>query len=182
MKVCLKCKEEKPFSLFSKNKRNKDGYQIYCKKCKSLEYLNNKDRYLAKAKENYWDKREEKIEYRRQYYKENREKVLAGMKRYHQANPHVKREHYLKINYGITNDDYQTLLTSQNHQCAVCGDSPEYNLVVDHNHDTGEIRGLLCQPCNQALGLLKDSPEIIQSAQNYLKERGHYGPGPSTSP
>lgn len=175
MKVCLRCKEEKPFELFSKSKKSKDGYQIYCKACRSKDYYANREELLDRQKKNYWEKRDEKIAYRKRYYKENKDSILPKLKKYQEENPHIKRNSYFKRNYGITLDEYEALVEKQEKRCAVCGDSPDYNLVVDHNHNTGEIRGLLCQPCNQALGLLKDSPDVLQSAQNYLIDRGHYG-------
>lgn len=84
---------------------------------------------------------------------------------------------YLKRNYGITADDYDKLLEKQNHKCAICGgegfvmDTARHKvkLVVDHDHHTGEIRGLLCHNCNRALGLLQDDVETIQHALDYLK-------------
>lgn len=74
------------------------------------------------------------------YYWKNKEKVQA-----------FKRKHM----YGLSNDDYETMLIEQNFRCKACGD--ETKLVVDHCHETGLIRGLLCRNCNTALGQLKDS-------------------------
>jgi len=47
--------------------------------------------------------------------------------------------------------------------------------AIDHNHNTGEFRGLLCKKCNRALGMFKDSPSVLMSAYLYLTERGYYG-------
>lgn len=92
---------------------------------------------------------------------------------------HTKaREYNLRRQYGISPLDYEALLASQDNGCAICGKSPELNgqyLAVDHNHTTGEIRGLLCQPCNTGIGLLNDSPSQLRLALRYLEERGHYG-------
>jgi hypothetical protein len=84
----------------------------------------------------------------------------------------------LKRMYGMTLDEYDQMLAAQSNGCAICGKSPEENgkrLAVDHNHNTGEVRGLLCQGCNTALGLLNDNPATLRLATSYLEERGHYG-------
>ena len=69
------------------------------------------------------------------------------------------------------------MLEQQDGKCAICKseDSKGKRFSVDHNHKTGEVRGLLCNPCNVAIGLLKDSPEVIDSAKEYLLKRGNYG-------
>lgn len=81
--------------------------------------------------------------------------------------------------YGITLEQYDLMVDEQNGCCKICGtDEPGGNrkrFSIDHNHQTGEVRGLLCGSCNAALGLLKDNPEILQSAFNYLATNGHYG-------
>lgn len=81
--------------------------------------------------------------------------------------------------YGITLDQYDLMVENQNGCCKICGtDDPgstRKRFSVDHNHETGEVRGLLCGSCNAALGLFKDSPTILQSAFNYLTTNGHYG-------
>lgn len=70
--------------------------------------------------------------------------------------------------YGLDELGYQALLDSQNSRCAICGEraSP---LAVDHDHRTGQIRGLLCDRCNRAVGHLQDSPGICLKAAEYLR-------------
>jgi len=81
--------------------------------------------------------------------------------------------------YGITVEEYDQMVEEQNGCCKICGiDEPGGNrkrFSIDHNHETGEVRGLLCGSCNAALGLFKDNPTILQSAFNYLSTNGHYG-------
>lgn len=71
---------------------------------------------------------------------------------------------------GCTENDYQELLAGQNFVCAICSSTNPNGrrLAVDHDHKTGKIRGLLCQACNRALGLLKDNLDIIERAKDYL--------------
>lgn len=73
-----------------------------------------------------------------------------------------------KAKYGITRDQYEALLDEQNGRCKICGGNFGYDLRVDHNHGTGEVRGLLCANCNSGIGYLKDDPEIMKSAIQYL--------------
>lgn len=83
---------------------------------------------------------------------------------------------YLKRSYGITLADYTKMLEQQEHKCAIC-DGPGFKmkgqhnvlLVVDHDHETGDVRGLLCHNCNRALGLLQDSTKVVGSALSYLE-------------
>lgn len=89
------------------------------------------------------------------------------------------RENKLQRKYGIGIIEYNKMLVKQEGKCCICGTinpgNGQTNFAIDHNHKTGEVRGLLCRPCNQALGLFKDSPEILEKATTYLKERGYYG-------
>lgn len=77
--------------------------------------------------------------------------------------------------YGMTPSGYEAMLVAQNHSCAICA-APQYSgaskrrLSVDHCHDSGEVRGLLCGPCNAAIGLMKDDPKRLLSAVSYLHE------------
>ncbi len=70
--------------------------------------------------------------------------------------------------YKIEPEEYNALLMSSCGACYICGEVPERPLHLDHDHATGKIRGLLCQPCNHALGLMKDDKERLQKAIDYL--------------
>jgi hypothetical protein len=99
--------------------------------------------------------------------------------RANQQDSEVGRERRLMRVYGITHADYVKMLEEQGGHCACCPTTPEDTvwgwLDIDHNHDTGEVRGLLCNPCNRALGLSKDNPQTVENWVDYLKTRGSYG-------
>ena len=81
-------------------------------------------------------------------------------------------KHSLKKNYGITPDDYNQMFSEQEGCCAICGihqTETKHKLHVDHCHETGAIRGLLCKNCNFALGNFKDSVVNLSSAIKYLE-------------
>lgn len=84
-----------------------------------------------------------------------------------------RRRSELMMKYGITPEEYAETLESQRGGCAICGSTePKHRgpfFVVDHCHTTGKVRGLLCSPCNTALGLLGDDPKLLRSALRYLK-------------
>lgn len=83
----------------------------------------------------------------------------------------------LRLNYGISLDDYLAMFEAQRGLCKVCS-RPEtrtnrgvvMRLAVDHCHTTGKVRGLLCADCNRAIGLLADSPDRLRAAAMYLEE------------
>jgi len=91
-------------------------------------------------------------------------------------NPDYFRNSNLKKSYGITLDDFNSMLSDQNGVCKICGkaesrmskDGKPMNLHVDHCHATQRVRGLLCHHCNVALGSFKDSVETLHSAIDYL--------------
>lgn len=85
-------------------------------------------------------------------------------------NPRTHTDYWLKQKYGITIEDFEVLEKKQNGVCTICGIKPDYRLCVDHRHDTGKIRGLLCRNCNKAIGQLGDTPEGVLKAYEYLKE------------
>lgn len=73
----------------------------------------------------------------------------------------------LKREYSLNKDDYDSMLESQNNKCACCMKNTK--LVVDHNHHSGEVRGLLCDKCNLSLGLVGDSCETLERMIRYVK-------------
>jgi hypothetical protein len=77
-------------------------------------------------------------------------------------------DHERTRRYGITLEQLRAMYARQNHACAICGRTG-CELVVDHDHVTGELRGLLCIPCNLILGLLRDDPRIARAAAEYLE-------------
>ena len=80
------------------------------------------------------------------------------------------REIELKRKYDMNGADYQMLFEAQNGQCAICGKAPNRtSLAVDHNHDTNEVRGLLCLKCNSGIGLFSDNCEALLKAVAYLR-------------
>lgn len=80
----------------------------------------------------------------------------------------------LKCIFGLTMDQYRAMLAEQNAMCAICGhphdEGLRKGLVVDHNHTTGKVRGLLCRHCNTAIGQLKEDPSLFQRAVSYLAQ------------
>ena len=80
------------------------------------------------------------------------------------------RTNNFKYRYGITLDDYKIMVNEQNNKCKICGQPPsKRGLFVDHCHMTNNIRGLLCQACNIAIGQMKDDPERLEKAANYVR-------------
>lgn len=83
------------------------------------------------------------------------------------------RNSYLKSKYGIGVLTYKKMLERQGGKCAICLKSQstfKKRLAVDHSHRTGEVRGLLCEQCNKALGKFYDSAEVLLRAYKYLKQ------------
>lgn len=80
----------------------------------------------------------------------------------------IKRKTDLKTKYGMSVEDFDSMSASQGFACAICKIIPTATLHVDHDHQTGKVRGLLCSKCNTALGLLKDSTEFLARAITYL--------------
>lgn len=84
------------------------------------------------------------------------------------------------IQYNLTISSYDKLVKLQGNKCAICGTSEPKGTstlnrwYVDHNHETGEVRGLLCSPCNTGLGNFYDNAEVLRRAAKYLDSRGSY--------
>lgn len=75
----------------------------------------------------------------------------------------------LQANYGISLKEYNQMLVDQLNRCAICEVPFTKSPHVDHNHETGEVRGLLCGPCNTGLGMFKDSISNLLHAIKYLQ-------------
>jgi len=103
-------------------------------------------------------------ECRKKYYLKNKEKMGRD-----------KRKLVLKNNFGITEEQFNEMLKSQDNRCGICNNlfrsHKPFNPNVDHNHATNKIRGLLCGQCNRSIGLLRDDPAIIKNAIKWITER-----------
>ena len=147
VKTCASCHNEKPTFEFSRAWARKDGFQPYCKACR---HERRKAWQAAHPEEHREQMREQNARARRR-----------------------QTDHWLRSKYGMTIADYEAMDAAQGHTCAICRRPPngKGRLHVDHDHLSGEVRGLLCFTCNAALGYLGDDPTLILAAASYLKER-----------
>ena len=131
----------------------------------------NKDRILA---------------YQREWRAKNKDAVAAYQKEYsaaYRSRSDVQEGSWtrnLKKNYNLTPKEFNDMWADQDGKCSICKVemAPRGRLkdsaTVDHNHDTGKVRGILCRCCNNGIGALKDSPEILSAAIDYLLDNGCY--------
>lgn len=144
-KVCTKCNEEKELSLF----RSRGGSQSHLFKscCNTCLYEDHR-----KWVDNNPDRVDE--------YRNKDSWTLA------------KR----CARYGITPEQFVDKYERQEKCCAICHSEMKISeSAIDHNHTTGEFRGILCKQCNRALGMFKDSPVVLKNALEYLEAYGSYG-------
>jgi hypothetical protein len=154
MKYCKRCGEWKDEGEFGKEKSKKDGLSFYCKHCNYLRLKEYKENHPEKDKE--YKKTKAYIE-TRQRYRNNHKDII--------------RNYALQEKYGISLDEYLQLYDKQEGICLICHKRQENkNLSVDHNHKTGEIRGLLCNNCNFGLAYFYDDISILEKAIEYLKK------------
>ena len=91
--------------------------------------------------------------------------------KYMKDNPKYIAKWRLKNSYGMTLEEKEALLKSQNNKCKICKDELQgKKLHIDHCHTTGKIRAILCHHCNTGLGLFKESPELLTKAIEYLEK------------
>lgn len=105
------------------------------------------------------------------WFLDNRERIRAGERERYRADPSQAKNRQLKHKYGITMDDYEALLAEQDCKCGVCGVdlSTVKRSCIDHSHTTGKVRGVLCGHCNLGIGHLRDDPERLRAAIEYLE-------------
>lgn len=72
--------------------------------------------------------------------------------------------------YGLLPGEYLAMEQNQFGRCAICGQTPKRGLVVDHDHETGDVRGLLCFSCNSGLGFFRDNIRLLAGAIVYLED------------
>lgn len=164
-RVCTRCKQWKPIYEFGQDKRRlhhaRGGAKCWCRSCTSEQAK------IRRISEPEVLRAQERASWRKHF------DVNGPKKR-------VRTRHWhLKNKFGISFENLMTMLDEQNHKCAICGveiraissDPGKGDVAcVDHDHDTGKVRGLLCNPCNRGIGGLQDSVKILESAAAYLRK------------
>lgn len=162
-KQCRVCGSVKPIGDFYRMAGMRDGHRNECKACNLAEkrrrYASDPAKYKAKVK---------------RWQQANAERVNAYHSAY-RSRPGYKRamrDRYYRRTFGISADEFDALLASQGGVCAICRQLPERGVAglhLDHDHETGEVRGIVCQPCNHGLGLFRDDPATLERAAAYLR-------------
>jgi len=165
-KQCKKCGAIKPLIDYYEARGTRDGHRGACKACES-----------AARAEWYQRNREHVIEKVRSWQTDNRDRYLAWQREYKRGRPREEREGHLRRTFGLSLDDYDAILAAQGGGCAICGERPisGQSLHIDHLGDV--VRGILCVRCNNALGLLKEDPELIGVACDYVDSGGFASAG-----
>lgn len=147
-KRCSRCGETKAHSAFYRDATNDDGLGFYCRMCKNGM--------------------------RADYYAKNRKAICARQKAYAEKNERKLRDTVLQRTYGMTMDEYDEMLAAQGGGCAICGGQcpTGRRLAVDHDHETGENRGLLCSKCNGGFGYFSEDPGRLMAAIEYAWTTG----------
>ena len=138
-RVCKSCNVEKPLDQFQKKKGYKEGHIPQCFDC-NRTYMRD-------------DYHKNKDGWAAYDYERNKDTTLRNM-------------------YGISYAEYQLMLEAQQGACAICGTTSTGKrkaFHVDHCHDTGKVRGLLCGNCNAGIGKLRDDIGLLERAIEYLK-------------
>jgi hypothetical protein len=157
-------------------RRHLDGAAMGTTKARRRERYAQDPDYRAKQRayaRAYYLAHKEEINERRRAYSNFHKQEINERKRayYHSHKQDIKpilRRGQLKRQYGISPADYDALLVKQDGVCATCGKPSEETLCVDHCHETGTVRGLLCRQCNFALGCFTDSQATMMAAIAYL--------------
>jgi Recombination endonuclease VII len=157
VKTCRDCGATKPLDDFYVNKGCRDGRRPECKACN----------LAARAKKYRSDPRPA-IERAQRWQRENPERHRATQREYVASGRKSasSRKSHLKRKYGLTLEAFDQMLASQGGGCAICGRPDADN--VDHDHETGRVRGILCWNCNIAVGQFEDSVDRVVMAAGYL--------------
>jgi len=150
MKKCASCQCELSFDEFHRDKNRRDGRSPYCKDC-----VRNYQRSRGHAERARYSQRERRAS--------NPELVRTKARI-------DARNRRLRL-LGISERDFETIIGRQGSRCWICRRNRQpfpHDLVVDHDHVTGEVRGALCRSCNSAIGLLGDDATLLQRAIEYL--------------
>jgi hypothetical protein len=163
MKRCTKCGELKPRTEFYAEKACRDGLRGECKAC-----------FAARAKVWYGKNREKAIANAAAWRKANLERARATRRARSPLIRERTRDQHLRRTFGISSEEYDSMLARQGGVCAVCRQPPkaDESFHVDHHDERGGIRGVLCVRCNNALGQLREDVDVAERAVDYLAANG----------
>jgi hypothetical protein len=195
-KICTKCKISKPFSAFSRDKQRELGIRSQCKQCQNLGNRirrNGTEEYkikhypsdgVTKVCTECLQEQPVRCFSVKRKAKDGLSPSCKSCCSIHSKSWHSKnkgrcylssRKAQLKRNFNITVEEYDVIYREHSGECAICGaGSADYagsKLCVDHDHENGKIRGLLCRRCNAGLGFFNDDPELVKEAAAYMMER-----------
>ena len=178
-KKCNCCLAIKEMAAFRKTKSGKGGRDSVCKAClsakKKTEYAKNPEMYIKRASAWAKNNTERRREIEEKWYSNNKEKAVKRSNKWREENPERARLIALKgrlmRDYGLSVEQYNELLKDHDESCAIC--SRRVPLCIDHDHKTGEVRGLLCGNCNSGIGMLGDDPRLLEKAIVYLSKQSH---------
>lgn len=169
MKTCNKCNQNKSYNAFSKHPTISDGYYNQCKQCR---HEARKKREAAKFSPDFTGSKVCK----RCLVDKSKDNFLINKSTSDGFNGWCKsctKDASILAKYAISLNEYNRLLDKQNNSCAICGTKSPAGVsgefVIDHCHDSGTVRGLLCNHCNTGLGKLGDTIESLEKALKYLK-------------
>lgn len=179
MKPCACCRQEKDEKEFCKSKHTSDGLHCYCRACSKEK----RKKYSAAdwtAWKDKWRKKQGpeamRERWRKQYASNPEAGRLKARKHWDALPPEVRKARRRKqvlAAYGLTSADYDKMLSAQGGGCAICeATDPNHwtgQFHIDHCHDEGTVRGLLCHNCNSAIGHLRDDPRLLRSAIGYIE-------------
>jgi len=163
-KRCTKCRRLKPLNEYWRSKTSRCGLKQTCNDCSKKSVRDWRANNLERDRKRNNEYRKTHPEYAERRRKREREKYWAD--------PLKARHDRLRYNYGpdITLEWYRQVEAAQGGVCAICRRKCKTgrSLAVDHNHETGQIRGLLCQKCNHAIGLFSEDTDLMMAAIDYL--------------
>jgi hypothetical protein len=160
-KTCRKCGKTKSLADFYPHPGCRDGVRPECKAC-------NLAAKVARHRAEPQPARDRTQRWRQ----DNPDRYAENQRRFRESGGKklADRRSHLKRKYGITLEQYDDLLERQGGVCGICGAEPHptISLHVDHDHETGALRGLLCFRCNQAIGSLQEDASLLLAAADYL--------------
>ncbi|MFF4119886.1 endonuclease VII domain-containing protein [Streptomyces sp. NPDC001714] len=176
-KHCRRCERDLPPAAFARDKNRCDGLQVYCRECVaeySAAHYRRRREAVGKTVREKVDvpaghKRCPQCEVVKPHSEWERNKTSTdGWASYCRAcRAERNRVSYFKRKYGLTEVERDALIASQRGVCCICLSAPAAH--VDHCHETGRVRGVLCFSCNAALGQFKDQPDVIRRAAAYVE-------------